>query len=382
MINPRIFFDLLTENGIDFYSGIPDSLLKNFCSFISDHVPKTNHIIAANEGGALSLGAGYYLATGKTPLIYLQNSGLGNVVNPLLSLADKKVYNIPILLMVGWRGEPGVADEPQHIKQGEVTTKLLNAMDIQYKIIQNDFEEAKHDIITSIKYIRENSCPSVFIIRKDLFGKYESKNKINTDFEMSREEAIKIIVDSLDESNVIVSTTGKTSRELFEYRKKMSMGHEKDFLTVGSMGHSSQIALGIALQINNKQIYCFDGDGSTIMHAGSMGIIGSTSPENFKHIILNNGAHDSVGGQPTIGFDIDFRNLALAFNYRNTFSAKTSMELKKELANLKHSKGPSLLEIKISKGSRKNLGRPTASPLQNKHSFMRFLHNKPISPNK
>ncbi|OFY38943.1 MAG: phosphonopyruvate decarboxylase [Bacteroidetes bacterium GWF2_40_14] len=373
MISPRQFYNLLIDKEVDFFAGVPDSLLKGFCAYITDNVSQKNNIIAANEGGAVALGAGYHLATGRIPLIYMQNSGIGNAINPLLSLIDNKVYSIPMILMIGWRGEPGIKDEPQHIKQGEVTAKLLDAMSIPYEILPDDYNKAKEVIRKSIYYVKLNNSPFAFIIRDNLFESYELQNKEKTDFEMNREVAIKTVVDSLEMDDIVVSTTGKASRELFEYRNQLNQGHEKDFLTVGSMGHASQIALGIALQKPDRQIYCFDGDGAAIMHTGSLGIIGSLAPKNFKHIILNNGAHDSVGGQPTIGTNLDFTRLAKVFNYKNVFFADNMLILKENILKLKSSEGPSLLEIKINKGARKDLGRPSTTPIENKIDFMKFL---------
>jgi len=376
MINTERFYNLLKDNGIDFFTGVPDSLLKNICAYISDNVSDKNHIIAANEGGAVALGAGYHLATDKIPLIYMQNSGIGNATNPLLSLVDPKVYSIPMLLMIGWRGEPGLKDEPQHIKQGEVTTKLLDAMDISYEILPDNVEEAKRVIEKSVHFVKENNCPFAFVVRKNTFEPYKLQNVIKTNFEMTREDAIKIIVDSLDGNDIVVSTTGKTSRELFEYREELKQGHENDFLTVGSMGHTSQIALGIALQNPDKQVYCFDGDGAVIMHTGSLGIIGAAAPKNFKHIVFNNGAHDSVGGQPTIGFDFSFCKLAKAFNYKFAENVQSKKTLRKQFNKFKSTNGPALLEILINKGARKDLGRPSITPLENKIAFTKKIKYK------
>lgn len=373
MINTKLFYELLKKNGVDFFTGVPDSLLKNICAYFTDNVSSKNNIIAANEGGAVALGAGYHLATGKIPLIYMQNSGIGNAINPLLSLVDEKVYSIPILLMIGWRGEPGIKDEPQHVKQGEVTTKLLEAMNIPFEVIPDDFEKAKVVVEKSIKYIKENNRPLAFIIKKNLFEPYELQNKIETNFEMKREDAIKIIVNALSEDDIIVSTTGKTSRELFEYREELGQKHQNDFLTVGSMGHANQIAFGIALEKPQRQVFCFDGDGAIIMHTGTLGIIGSLAPKNYKHIIFNNGAHDSVGGQPTIAHNVDFNAIAKGFNYKKVFVADDRKSLVDNIIKLKNSEGPALLEIKINKGARKNLGRPTLTPIENKNNFMNFL---------
>jgi len=373
MIATEDFYKLLIQNDISFFSGVPDSLLKNICAYFTDHVSPENHVISANEGGAVALGAGYHLATGKVPLVYMQNSGIGNAINPLLSLIDEKVYSIPIILMIGWRGQPGIKDEPQHIKQGEVTTGLLEAMDIPFEILPDNFKEARIVVEKSIRYIREKNCPLALIIRSDLFEPYQLKNKIETGFEMNREDAVKIVVDALDSNDIVVSTTGKASRELFEYREAQGQEHQSDFLTVGSMGHASQIALGIALNKPTKNIYCFDGDGAILMHTGSLGVIGDLAPKNYKHIIFNNGSHDSVGGQPTIAHNIDILAIALGFKYKKVFVADNKVGLIENIDKLKNAGGPALLEIKINKGARKDLGRPTSTPIENKDNFMGFL---------
>jgi phosphonopyruvate decarboxylase len=373
VINTKNFYSLLNENGIHFYTGVPDSLLKNICAYITDNTSQENNIIAPNEGNAIALGAGYHLATGEIPLIYMQNSGIGNAINPILSLADKKVYSIPMLLMIGWRGEPGVKDEPQHITQGGVTLKLLDAMDIPYEIIPDDFEKARPIIKKSIEIIRQKCSPFAFVIRKNLFEPYKLQNKIETNFDMNREEAIKLIVDSLEEEDIIVSTTGKVSRELYEYRRVLEQGHNKDFLTVGSMGHASSIALEISVNKSNRNVFCLDGDGAAIMHLGSLTSIGQLAPKNFKHIILNNGAHESVGAQPTVGLDIDFCSIAKACGYNSTFSISDIKELENCITEYKKSKGPSLLEIKVNTDSRSGLGRPIKTPKENKDEFMKNL---------
>ncbi len=373
MIAPEDFYNELIQRDITFFSGVPDSLLKSICAFLTDHVSPENNVISANEGGAIALAAGYHLATGKIPLVYMQNSGIGNAINPILSLVDRKVYSIPLLLMIGWRGEPGIKDEPQHIKQGEVTTGLLEAMDIPFEILPEDYEQAKVVIEKSVNYMKKNNSPLAIIIKKGLFEPYQLKKKLETSFEMNREDAIKIIVDGLDSDDIVISTTGKTSRELFEYREELGQDHHNDFLTVGSMGHASQIALGVALNKPDKNIYCFDGDGATLMHTGSLGVIGDLAPINYKHIIFNNGAHDSVGGQPTIAHHIDLPSIALGFKYKQVFVAEDRNSLLASINKLKLADGPVLLEIKINKGARKDLGRPTSSPIENKNNFMGLL---------
>ena len=373
MISPKIFFEILKSNGINFYTGVPDSLLKDFCAYVTDNVSKKEHIINSNEGAAIALACGHYIATGKPGLVYMQNSGIGNAINPLLSLADSEVYSIPILLVIGWRGEPGKKDEPQHIKQGKVTMDLLKAMNISFEIINSSTGNTEDIIKKACSAMTKLSCPYALIISEGTFEEYKLINDTQSDYQFSREEAIKIILDDLSSDDIIVSTTGKTSREVFEYRKKNNQGHQNDFLTVGSMGHCSQIALGIALEKIKKQVYVLDGDGAVIMHMGSLAILGSEAPVNFRHILFNNGAHDSVGGQPTAGFKTDFSAIAGACGYKLSFTAETEKEIKKGLISIKKNPGPAFLEIRVNKGSRKVLGRPTTTPFENRIALMNNL---------
>lgn len=373
MINPKFFIDILRNYGIDFFAGVPDSLLKNICAYISDNIDRKHNIIAANEGGAIGLAAGHYLATGKIGCVYMQNSGEGNIINPLASLTDKEVYNIPILLLIGWRGRPGVHDEPQHVKQGKVTTSLLNIMGIDYTILSKDEEIAGKQIKAAVEFMKATNEVYALIIEKDTFNTYAIQNAVKNNLKFSREEAIQIVAGTLDEKDVIVSTTGMISRELFEYRTVKGENHERDFLTVGSMGYASQIALGIALEKPDRRIWCFDGDGAAIMHMGGMAIIADKAPKNYLHIVFNNGAHDSVGGQPTVGLDIDLCAMAKAVGYKAAYSTDNKTELISILDAIKKQDGPVIVQICVKKGNRKDLGRPTATPKQNKKALMEFL---------
>jgi phosphonopyruvate decarboxylase len=373
MISPERFFQILSSNGINFYTGVPDSLLKDFCAYVTDNVSKKDHIINSNEGAAIALACGHYIATGKPGLVYLQNSGLGNAINPLLSLADSEVYGIPLLMIIGWRGEPGKKDEPQHIKQGKVMLDLLEAMNIPYELINSSTENTEEIIGKAYSKMTELSCPFALVISEGTFEGYKLVNDTQSDYQFNREEAINIILNELSNDEIIVSTTGKASREVFEYRKKNKQGHQNDFLTVGSMGHCSQIALGIALEKSKRQVYVLDGDGAVIMQMGSLAILGSEAPENFRHILINNGSHDSVGGQPTAGFITDFSAIAGACGYNISVTAETEKQIKEGLALLKKNPGPAFLEIRVNKGSRKDLGRPTSSPAENKISLMENL---------
>ena len=376
MIRPELFIETLRENGIDCFAGVPDSLLKNICAYITDHCDAQHNIIAANEGAAVGLAAGHYLATGQPACVYMQNSGEGNIINPLASLTDPEVYNIPVLLLIGWRGRPGVHDEPQHVKQGKVTTGLLNTMGVNFDVLSKDEDKAEKQIFRAIEALKRKEVYAL-VIEKDTFEDYKLQNIEVNNLTLSREEAIQTVAATLGEKDCIVSTTGMISRELFEYRTAMNQGHERDFLTVGSMGHASQIALGIALAQPQRRVWCFDGDGATIMHMGSMAIVASKEPKNYVHVIFNNGAHDSVGGQPTVGLKIDLPTIAKAVGYKATISVASKEELEKELSTLNSQLsivgGPVLIEIKVKKGNRKDLGRPTTTPIQNKEALMTFL---------
>ena len=372
MLRPEFFIEALREKGIDCFAGVPDSLLKNICAYITDHFDAAHNIIAANEGAAVGLAAGHYLATGQPACVYMQNSGEGNIINPLASLTDQEVYNIPVLLLIGWRGRPGVHDEPQHVKQGKVTTGLLNVMGVNYEVLSKEEDKAAKQIEKAAKALA-NKEVFALVIEKDTFEDYKLQNVEVNDLTMSREEAIQTVAAALGEKDCIVSTTGMISRELFEYRAAMNQGHERDFLTVGSMGHASQIALGIAMAKTDRKVWCFDGDGAAIMHMGSMAIVANKAPKNYVHVVFNNGAHDSVGGQPTVGLKINLPAVAKAVGYKNAFSVDNKEDLLECLKVLRLVEGPVLLQVCVKKGNRKDLGRPTTTPIQNKEALMGFL---------
>jgi len=373
MINTSKFYTGLSSRGINFFTGVPDSLLKDICAYISDNAPEDRHIISANEGASIGLAVGNYLASGKLSLVYMQNSGFGNTVNPLLSIADDDVYGIPMLLLIGWRGEPGIKDEPQHVKQGKVSEELLIAMNIPYQIIDADSEI---DVVLdeAINTAMSEMKPYALLVRKNTFEKYKLQNDQASSFSLDREGAVKLIIDQLNEKDIVVSTTGKTSREVFEYREELNQTHERDFLTVGAMGHTSSIAMGVAIEKKDRNVFCLDGDGSVLMHMGSLAINGLRKDlQNFKHIVINNGAHDSVGGQPTVGFEIDFPKIAESCGYTLVDTASEVDEIKSKLSKMINHKGRAFLELKVNKGAREDLGRPTKTPKENKKAFKQFL---------
>jgi len=377
MIDCSVFFKALETRGVRFFTGVPDSLLADLCAYITDNVPEEQHIIASNEGGAVSLCAGHYLATGEMGCCYMQNSGLGNAANPLISLSDPLVYGIPLLLLIGWRGEPGVKDEPQHAKQGLITLEFLQTLGIPYTVLDENTENIDLLIDKALQEANKTSAPYALVVKKNTFAPYKLQNKQKTTYPLEREEAIGIVLEVLGRQ-IIVSTTGKISRELYEWRDARGQRHDSDFLTVGSMGHSSQIALAIAMAKPESPVFCFDGDGASLMHLGHLAINGSLKRNNFFHLIFNNQSHDSVGGQPTVAGKIDFPGMARAAGYGYVKSASTREEIKKALEEAREKGGPAFIEIKVKPGARADLGRPKISPEDQKERFMDFLQGGKI----
>ena len=361
----------------EFYVGVPDSQLKALCNYLMHTygVNPSHHLIAANEGNAAAIAAGYHLATGKIPAVYLQNSGEGNIINPLASLLSEKVYAIPIIFIIGWRGEPGVPDEPQHIKQGEVTTRLLEEMGLDFFVIGKDTTEGQvRSAMDQFRHLLVKGKCAAFVIRKDALT-YGEKVTYRNSYPMTREEILQHIV-AASGNDPIISTTGKASRELFEIREVNGQSHTYDFLTVGSMGHSSSIALGVALQHPERRIWCIDGDGAVLMHMGAMAVIGASRPPNFVHIVVNNEAHESVGGLPTVARCIDLAAVALACGYPHAVSVDSPAKLDDVLRDARARRELSFIEAKCAIGARADLGRPTTAPQENKTAFMAHLKTK------
>ena len=342
-MNANSFYETLKKNGVDLFCGVPDSLLKDFCACVTDNTSFEQNIITANEGNALALAAGHYLANPQS--------------------VDEEVYNIPVLLIIGWRGEPGIHDEPQHVKQGKLTLPLLRVMEVKYEILEN-----LSQVDSAFDYMQKTNKPFAFVVKKGTFEPF-AKQKNESYFNLSREDAIRCVVSLLKNTDVVVSTTGMISRELYENRSS----HEKDFLTVGSMGHASSIALGIALSKTERKVFCFDGDGAFLMHMGAVPVIASRHLTNFKHIMFNNEAHDSVGGQPTVMGSVNVADVVYGCGYKHVYQARTVDDITQIWSDFYASDGPSLLEIKVKPGARKDLGRPKEKPVENKKMFMNFI---------
>lgn len=365
---------LLEIIGASFYTGVPDSQLRALCDYLMDRygIDPEHHVIGANEGNCVALAAGYHLATGKVPVVYMQNSGEGNIINPVASLLNDKVYQIPMVFIIGWRGEPGIHDEPQHIYQGEVTLKLLEDMGIQYFVIGKETTDAEAaQAMERFRAVTAAGKDVAFVIRKGALS-HDKKVHYGNRYTISREEAIRHIAEAAGEDPV-VSTTGKASRELFEIRETKGQGHQYDFLTVGSMGHSSSIALGIAVHRPETRVWCIDGDGAALMHMGALAVIGTERPENMIHVLINNGAHETVGGMPTVAGKIDLTAVARACGYPYAACVEDLAALDQELEAAKRRRTLSLIEVRCAIGAREDLGRPTRTAVENKRDFMDYL---------
>lgn len=365
-ISPAEFYDLLVASAVDLFAGVPDSLLQDLAAYIQDHCPTERNIITANEGNAVALAGGYHVATARFGAVYLQNSGLGNTVNPLLSLADPDVYALPMLLIIGWRGEPGVKDEPQHVAQGRLTLPILDTLGIDYAVL--DPNGWRQQVTQTVERMARESRPLALVVRKGTFDTYRAA-AAETELTLSRERALEEIIGSIDARDFIVSTTGKTSREVFEIRERRGEGHGMDFLTVGGMGHAGSIAMGMSLG-TDRRVYCIDGDGAFLMHLGSVPIMAIRGRPNLRYILINNGAHESVGGQPTVAFDLDIPALLRAVGFQQVETARSSEGLADCVRRLADSPKSALI-IEVAQGSRPELGRPSSTARQNKEDMMR-----------
>ena len=374
MVDAVAFYQAAIDNGISLTCGVPDSLLKHLSTVLQKNATKDQHVVVPNEGSGIALAAGHYLATGGISLVYMQNSGLGNAINPLLSLTSRDVYQIPLVLLIGWRGQPDRADEPQHLFQGRVTVPLLETLEIPFWLLPSDTASAVECLGKSVRTARELQGPVAIVVQSETFAADSEVGVMANGYELSREEAISTIVGSLDDRDAVVATTGKASREVHEYRRNRGpVSPQQEFLTLGSMGHASQIALGIALSQPDRRVFCLDGDGALLMHMGSLALIGDSRPRQFVHVVLNNGCHESVGGQPTVGFEIDIPKIAEACGYSAAVSVSTVADLMNSLERFHEIEGPCLLEVRVSAAARTDLRRPQKPPSAGRDDFMEFL---------
>ncbi len=372
-MNCKELWRLFDNEGINFFTGVPDSTFKHWIDFLAaNHNKGLTNITACNECEAVAIASGYHMGSSKFGVVYTQNSGLGKTINPITSLVDPEVYSIPLLLMIGWRGEPGIKDEPQHKKMGRIMLPLLDVLEIPYAELPDNLNGASKIIMKAKKYILEKNAPYAIIVKKGVLEKYTEKIITQTNSKLTREETINLIMDNIDKSDAIISTTGKTSRELFELRIS-KLESPRDFYTVGSMGCSASIALGLALQKPSKEFFILDGDGAVIMQMGTLATIGHYKPKNLHHIIIDNGSYESTGGQPTVSNSLNFAAIAMACGYKSSKEVTSKSQLLETIKEIKNLEGPNLLLVKVKKGTKKNLRRPTKSPIENKEEFMKFI---------
>lgn len=375
MIDPGRLYDHLQEKGIRFFTGVPDSLMKDFLGYLQDHADAGDHIITANEGLAIALASGHYFRSGKIPFVYLQNSGLGNIINPLSSLADQEMYGVPILIMIGWRGKPGTKDEPQHKKMGRITIPLLEALELPFFVLEENEAASFRLIGEAVSLATTNAAPVVLLVPEQIFETYPGKQEEDI-YKLNRERVIRSIIDQLKGDETVICTTGKTGREFYAQNKLAGDKIKKYFLSVGAMGHAGHIALGVAGRDGSTTIL-LDGDGALLMHMGGLATVAQYAAGNFLHIVLNNGSHESVGGQPTAGFRANLSGIASACGYPRTFCIKSEEALKQWMGTVSNVQGLNFVEIRINRGSRKDLGRPAGEPLSWKKDFMNALKKDP-----
>ncbi len=374
MILSNDLFKIFKKYDLTFFTGVPDSTFADWMSFLNENNGKLlTNIISCNECEAIAACAGYYLARKKPGVAYMQNSGLGKTVNPLTSLCDKEIFSIPVLLMIGWRGEPGKTDAPQHAKMGKITTVLLEDLNIPYSILTSNLDEIDRQVKIAKQYLETNNAPYALIIKKGIVAEASKEQDNLEKYELTREEALKICIKSFEKNEIIVSTTGKLSRELYEYREAQNENHEKEFSMVGSMGCAASIGLSIALQKPKRKVVILDGDGAVIMQMGALATIGHYQPSNLIHIVFDNEAYESTGDQPSVSCSINLKQVALGCNYKNAVVASTKEGLLSELEKIKNLNQLAMLVIKVRKGSRNELGRPKIPLIDLKNNFIRYL---------
>jgi len=370
-IEPKVIVDFFKSKEVEMVTGVPDSVLSGLIDALASEFTGSQHITAANEGNAAAIAIGHYLSSGSPAVVYLQNSGLGNLVNPIVSLANKRIYEIPAMLIVGWRGEPGKKDEPQHLFQGLITKELLELLEIPVFLI-DDNANCLDVLEAAWKKMSESQQFTAVIVKNDAFVKKEQihgSNVCSPHFSLSREAAIEELFDLISDEYFVIATTGKCGREVFEVRERRGEANT-DFLTVGGMGHASSIALGICASQPTKKVLCIDGDGALLMHLGALPVVGSVAPKHFIHAVMNNQCHESVGGQETVICDVDLKLMIKGAGYKSYNLVTSKKHLKDVWLSLMSKDGPHFIEIKINSSSRQNLGRPKDTPIENRNKFM------------
>lgn len=374
MVDQKQLFDSLQEMGVDFFTGVPDSLLNNFCLYLTQNIPDGQHVMAANEGNAVAIAAGHYMATGNIPLVYMQNSGIGNATNPLLSLTHDCVYGIPMILVIGWRGDPSISDHVQHRKQGELTPVLMKDMDIPYDILDSD-DTVIDKFAWAVSKAREISSPVALIAQKAILTEKVKKQEYPSSKLMNREDAVSAVVDVLGSDAIYLGTTGRATREVHEQLKEHGVGEGHEFQNVGSMGHVSSVGLGLALAKPGKRIVVFDGDAAVVMHMGALATNCRYKAGNMIHIVLNNGVNESVGGQPSAGYVVNLTEIAAACGYRTPGHAvETKDELQTIIRDFEQGGMPLFIDVHVRQGIRSDMPKLNIDHKAQKEALMKNLN--------
>ena len=373
MVNQQTLFQELDKLGVKFFTGVPDSLLNDFCLYLVNNIPDGRHVMAANEGNAIAIAAGNYMATGNIPVVYMQNSGIGNATNPLLSLTHDCVYGIPMILVIGWRGDPSINDHAQHKKQGELTPVLMSDMDIPYEIL--DADDTVIDKFTwAVNKAKEISAPVALIAKKAILTQKEKKQTYADSKLMNREEAVAAVVDVIGEDAIYLGTTGRATREVHEQLIAHGIGEGHEWQNVGSMGHVSSVGLGLALARPDKRIVVFDGDAAAVMHMGALATNCRYKAGNMLHIVLNNGVNESVGGQPSAGYLIDLTTIAKACGYRTVGHPVETKEELQQIVRENHSgEMPLFIDVHVRQGIRSDMPKLNIDHKAQKETLMKNL---------
>jgi phosphonopyruvate decarboxylase len=360
MIELKNLVELLKKEKFGPIMGVPCSVFKHFLNFIINK-KSFEHYACSSEGESLGLAAGFAMA-GKYPIIYMQNDGYGNVINPLSSL--QLMYELPALLMISWRGEPGKKDAPQHKLMGETLLGLLEIFDIPYAVVNKGNIES--EIVNAKKYMKKKQKPYALIFKKGTIENFEVKkeeSKLN-----NRYDYLEILKNCLNKYDIILGTTGFTGRELFQ-----TVSCNSKFYMMGSMGCLSSMGLGLAKSYHKKTVYVLDGDGALLMKLGSLSTIGNYQPDNLIHICFDNNQYESTGGQKTTASTTNFVKLAEACNYKKAIMIDNTSHFEKIISKISLLEKPLFLHIKITSGTIENLKRPSFSPIEMKKKFMESL---------
>ncbi len=381
------FVDQLAALGVRFVAGVPDTILCELAGRLGAPDSPLRHLVACNEGAAVAAAIGHHLASGAVAAVYLQNSGLGHAANPLASLAAPEVCSIPLLLLVGWRGELAddgtqLADEPQHRLQGRLTPAQLDLLGIAHETLGPADSDPAAALRRLLRLALRRQRPVALLLRRGTFAPAPA-GSVGPPLaagapQMSREQAIEACLRALPAGAATVATTGMASRELFDLRRRRGEPHDLDFLVVGAMGHASHVALGLCCADPGRPVLCLDGDGAALMHLGALA--SCAGARGLLHVVLNNGAHESVGCQPTSAPALRLAALARACGYARVATVRSAASLEAAVRDFLEGGQSGFIEAVCRVGHRADLGRPALAPREAARQFMRALRRPAGGP--